>query len=130
MVYYRGQLVAYFTISFDGLKRELVKGLKSFSIPKKIDIESYPAIKVGRLAVQKEWQGKGIGSALLKYVVAYGLETRVKGGLRLIIVEAEPESKGFYEHFGFILVNQTRREKTRTHKTLFFDLGALDGVVK
>jgi len=129
MVYYRGQLVAYFTISFAGLKRELVKGLKKFSLPKVIDIESYPAIKIGRLAVQKEWQRKGIGKSLLKYIVAYGLETRVKGGLRLIIVEAEPESQKFYEKFGFILVNQTRHERKRTHKTMFFDLSELDGSI-
>jgi len=130
MVFYRGHFVAYFTLSFGELKKEYVKGIKSFSVTRTMRIESYPAIKIGRLAVQKEWQGKTIGRSLLKYAVAYGLETRVKGGLRLIIVEAEPESQGFYEKFGFILVNQTRKERKRAHKTMFFDLGSLDDVVK
>jgi predicted GNAT family N-acyltransferase len=130
LVFYQGNLVAYFTISFDGLRREYVKTYKSFTKPGMRVVESIPCIKIGRLAVQIPWQKKGIGRSLIKYIAASGLETRTKGGLRLIIVEARAESQRFYEQCGFILTDEVKRERKKVHRTMFFDLGALDDVIK
>lgn len=125
LVFYKGDLVAYFTISFDGLRREYLKTHRSFSKAGEVIIESIPAIKIGRLAVHKDWQHVGIGRTIIQYIAGMALELSRQGGLRLLIVEAKPESKDFYEKCGFMLTDEVGRERRRRHRTMFFDL---DGI--
>ena len=58
------------------------------------------AFWVGFFAVDKDYQGKGIGTALLKK-----LEEIVKGkNADLLWVSSVPETKSYYEKKGFVLV--------------------------
>ena len=52
---------------------------------------------IGRMAVLKEWRGKGVGSALLLRVIelARGM------GLRRVVLNAQTTALGFYEKAGF-----------------------------
>ncbi len=125
LVYYLGKLVAYFTISNDGLRYEYLKKRKTLSLePKKI-VDSYPAIKIGRLATAKEWQKKGIGRYLIAYIAKLSIETGARTGVRLLIVESKPESVEFYEKCGFELTFLVNREKKRSNRTMFLDLQSL-----
>lgn len=57
---------------------------------------------IGRLAVDRRWQGKGIGRALLRDAIFRTLQAAEIAGIRAIIVHAiSEEAKQFYEKCGF-----------------------------
>ena len=61
-----------------------------------------PAVVLGRLAIDRAWQGKGIGRALLADVVNRALRASAEVTARLIIVHAiSPAAEAFYLHHGF-----------------------------
>ena len=81
----------------------------------------YPAVKVGRLAVSKEYHGQGVGTYIIdfiKYAFTHGNRT----GCRFITVDAYASAVGFYSskecHFEFF-TEQDAKEETRL---MFLDL--------
>jgi len=122
LVFYQGNLVAYFTVSLDGLRVEYLKSYKSFSKLSELRLESLPSVKIGRLAVAKDWQNRGIGRLLLKYIVGLALNMGVFRAARLLTVQAKPGAIEFYKKFGFELTYETSRERRRTNRTMFYDL--------
>lgn len=128
LVFFRGELAAYFTVSQGGLRVEYLKTWKSFSRMSEMKLEAIPALVIGRLAVDRRHQGKGIGRALIRYISGMALETQGTMGVRLIILQAKPDSIEFYKKCGFQLTVETARERKRKNRTMFLDLRALDEV--
>ena len=65
--------------------------------------DSIPVMVIGRLAVDCNWQGKGIGRALVSDAVLRTLQAANIAGIRAILVHAiSEEAKQFYEKCGFI----------------------------
>lgn len=64
-----------------------------------------PALRIARLAVGKNLQGKGIGKWLLTQAFIKIIHVAEITGLYFIIVDAKETSKSFYEHYGFIKFN-------------------------
>ncbi len=63
-----------------------------------------PMTVLGRLAVDRSWQGKGLGAALLQDAVVRTSEAASILGIRGLLVHAiSEEAKAFYERFGFIV---------------------------
>lgn len=60
-----------------------------------------PALRIARLAVNKELQGKGIGRWLLAQAFIKIVQVADITGIYFIIVDAKETSKAFYEHYGF-----------------------------
>jgi len=61
-----------------------------------------PAVLIGRLAIHKDWQGKGLGADLLRDAVLRIAGAAEIVGVRAILVHAMSEdAKKFYERFGF-----------------------------
>jgi GNAT superfamily N-acetyltransferase len=64
--------------------------------------EPIPVILLGRLAINKEWQGKGLGADLLRDAVLRAASAAGTIGVRAILVHAISEAaKAFYERHGF-----------------------------
>ncbi len=115
-----GRLVAYFTVCTDTLRVEYLRSVKTFKPLSGIRLESIPSVKIGRLAVDKRYWGRGIGTHLLHYIAGMVMETGIAA--RLLTLQATPRSVGFYQRMGFELTIETRRERGRTNRTMFFDL--------
>ena len=65
--------------------------------------EPIPVMVLGRLAVDRGWQGKGIGVALLRDAVLRTVQAAYIAGIRAILVHATSvEVVRFYERCGFI----------------------------
>ena len=61
-----------------------------------------PVMILARLAVLKDWQGRGAGSGLLKDAVLRTLNAADIAGIRALVVHAKDETaRAFYSHFGF-----------------------------
>ncbi|CAN7392950.1 GNAT family N-acetyltransferase [Rhizobium sp. LjRoot254] len=59
-----------------------------------------PAIRLGRLAVDQTFRGKGVGSLLLADAIRRSLKLEI--GAALILVDAKnQDAANFYRHFGF-----------------------------
>ncbi|MFT0545929.1 GNAT family N-acetyltransferase [Allopusillimonas ginsengisoli] len=61
-----------------------------------------PAMRMGRLAVSANEQGKGYGRLLLGHAVNLALSVRQSMGIRVLIVDAkDARAAKFYEGYGF-----------------------------
>jgi GNAT superfamily N-acetyltransferase len=61
-----------------------------------------PVILLARLAVDRTWQGKGLGAALLRDALRRTLNAADIVGVRAMMVHAKDEpARQFYEHFDF-----------------------------
>ncbi|WP_419917910.1 GNAT family N-acetyltransferase [Candidatus Poriferisocius sp.] len=61
-----------------------------------------PAMLLGRLAVDRSHQGKGLAAALLKHFLLKAREVASLTGMRIVLVHArDNEAAEFYRHFGF-----------------------------
>lgn len=121
------QTVAFYSVSNDRISAEDAPSGKWFQ--KKIksifhkakQLRSYPAVKIGRLGVHQDFQGKGIGQSLLDYIKG-SFVTLNKTGCRFITVDAynNPKTLSFYQREGFkFLRNNDTDAKTRM---MYFDL--------
>ncbi len=124
LVYWQpeGKLAAYFTVSSESLRLEYLRSVKSFSIPGQIRVESVPGIKIGRLATDREFQRRDIGTHILRYVA--GLALQAPAAARILFLEAYPGSVSFYEKFDFEQVVHHRFKHRRT-VLMYFDLRRL-----
>ncbi len=130
LVYYKGNLVAYYTISNDQLRKEYVKSHHGFSNLSEYHLEGIPAITIGRLAVDTNWQNKGIGRVIIQRIAMICLDNSKYLGIRLLLVQAKEEAFNFYEKLGFKFVVETKRENKRYRakgtRTMYFDIKSLD----
>lgn len=68
-----------------------------------------PAIRIARLAVDKEHQGKGVGKSLLGYAFKKIILASLNVGIKFVVVDAKEEAMTFYEHFGFVSLPQKKQ---------------------
>ncbi|MBU4032374.1 MAG: GNAT family N-acetyltransferase [Candidatus Thermoplasmatota archaeon] len=129
LVFYSGELVAYYTLSNSSLRKEYLQSYKSFSKMGEFKLEEFPSITIGRLAVDKRWQGKGIGRVIMQKIMVQALNSSESAGVRLLLVQAKQDAFDFYLKLGFEFVFDSKRErsrfKARGTRTLFFDIASL-----
>jgi GNAT superfamily N-acetyltransferase len=65
--------------------------------------EQVPLLLIGRLAVDEEWRGRGLGSALLVDALRRCLAASEIAGARGVVAHAiDDTAVGFYERHGFV----------------------------
>ncbi|MGE4482734.1 GNAT family N-acetyltransferase [Acidocella sp.] len=61
-----------------------------------------PAVVLGRLTIDLDWQGKGLGRAMLADMFSRSFRASAEVSARLVIVHAtSPAAEAFYLHHGF-----------------------------
>ena len=84
------------------------------------DFRSYPAVLLGRLGVNKKYQGskRFVGLQVINYIKTWFIEEDNKTGCRFLVVDAYNQEKvlKFYErnHFKYLYVNE-REERVALH---------------
>lgn len=91
------EVIGFYTLSSAQIKF----GHLPSSLSKRLPRYPIPAIRLARLAVSKNHQGKGMGSLLLKHAFKRVLLASLNTGVAFVLVDAKDNAKGFYEHFGF-----------------------------
>lgn len=92
-------VVGYYALAVGSVEQEAApervkKGLAKHAIP---------IMLLARLAVDRNWQKRGIGAALLKDAVLRTLQAADIAGVRALVVHAKDDAaKGFYQRFDFI----------------------------
>jgi GNAT superfamily N-acetyltransferase len=92
------QVVGYYAVCMGQILNREVIGSMRRNMPQQI-----PAVILGRLAIDKQWQGKGLGGALLRDAVERACRASKEVSARLMIVHAlSLEAEKFYAHYGFV----------------------------
>lgn len=91
------QIAGYFTLATAQVAYQEIPDDFRGKLPK----YPIPALRIARLAVEKELKGKGIGKWLLAQAFIKAIHVADVTGLYFIIVDAKETSKSFYEHYGF-----------------------------
>lgn len=91
-------VIGYYSLSAHSVSRE--------NLPKDIKLGGYqdiPFLLLGRLAVDKNYQGQGFGDTLIFHAFKTTQEAAERVGILGIIVDAKDENAAsFYEGFGFV----------------------------
>ncbi len=81
-------------VAYADAPERLTKGLARHPVP---------LMLLARLAVGAAWQGKGIGSGLLKDAMRRTVQAADIVGIRALAAHAKDDAaRAFYEHFGFV----------------------------
>lgn len=65
--------------------------------------DAYPAVRIGRLATDRRYRGRGVGKLLLLDALSRCLDLKGRAGVMALVVDAkDAAARSFYEHFGFI----------------------------
>jgi len=90
-------VVGYFAVSMGQILAQEAPGSMRRNMPRQI-----PAVILGRLAIDRQWQGRGLGAALLADVVRRAVVASNQISARLVVVHAiSPAAEAFYLHHGF-----------------------------
>jgi len=80
-----------------------------------------PEHKIGRMAVLKQWRGKGVGEALLRALI----DQARSDGLREVTLNSQVDAIGFYEKFGFLPYGERFEEAGIQHQAMRLELEPL-----
>lgn len=123
--------VLFFSLSND--KITSIENKKSFwrkirgLFPHSKHRKDYPAVKIGRLGVNKKYQHTGVnlGSHILDYIKDWMVNDN-KTGCRFITVDAYVDAVPFYQKNGFLFMGAEERERYEKGKgdtvAMYFDL--------
>ena len=92
-----GRVVGYYALAAGGVAQGAVTGRVRRNMP-----DPVPVMVLGRLAVDRAFQARGLGSGLLRDAILRVLQAAEIGGIRAILVHAiSDEARRFYERHGF-----------------------------
>lgn len=108
----------YYCLAAGAIARESVPGRLRRNMP-----DPLPVMIVGRLAVDRSRQRRGLGKALLKDALLRIAQAAAIVGLRAVVVHAiDSEAEAFYRQFGFI-------EYPTTSRVMFLPIETLAAVL-
>lgn len=135
-------IVAAFTVSnasirVDDLPNSRKKKLEH-DIPHRKSCRNYPAVLIGRLGVNRNFQFKHLGSEILTFLKYWFVEPNNKTGCRFLLVDAYNSERTieFYQHNGFKLLfgsaqqeieyRRLKDSSSLSTRIMYFDLIGLD----
>lgn len=114
------KVIGYITMMCAEVKLE-----KAYDITDKVGAERYdyqPAVRIARLAMCREYKGKGIGPQLVEMALGIILVSIVPSvGCRFVILDAKSKSIPFYKSRGFRLL-ETETNRANETPLMFLDL--------
>ncbi|MDO8554265.1 MAG: GNAT family N-acetyltransferase [Candidatus Micrarchaeota archaeon] len=115
---HKNQIVGYFSLSSDSIRLDL--GEKEAMSEPKQRLGEYPAVKIGRLAVHKNFAKLGIGTFLVKVAMGKIASSILKEiGCRFVTVDAYEKAIDFYMKLGFV---QNLAKKRKSGLSMRYDL--------
>lgn len=95
-------LVGYFTLSHDGIPLSTGEEYE-LGYNGQPNLSSFPAVKIGRLAISKDIQKQGVGTAVMGMIRGDVIGAKSLSAARILVVDAEndPDVIRFYERYGF-----------------------------
>jgi len=119
------ETIAYFSVLNDKIDNRNPKTKKRISrllehpLPHPKRLRSFPAVKIGRLAVHVDYQNNKIGTEIIEWIkVSFTLKN--KTGCRFVTADAYKASLDFYKKNGFKFL--TDKDKNKDTRLMYLDL--------
>jgi ribosomal protein S18 acetylase RimI-like enzyme len=107
-------ILGYFSLNICQIKSESLTPGEAKKLPRDVS-----GVRLGRLAVSKEHQRKGIGQKLLVAAMGKFMEIfNTAGGIGLFVDAKDQDAKRYYEQFGFVAMPSNELELFLPVKTL------------
>jgi len=91
------RVIGYYSLAAGSVLHAAATGKVRRNMP-----DPLPAVLLGRLAIDRTWQGKGLGADLLRDAVLRVVGAAAAVGVRAMLVHAiSDDAKAFYEKHGF-----------------------------
>lgn len=124
----RGDVVAFFSLSNDKISipdsdKSTWRKIKS-KFPHRKHRSDYPAVKIGRLGVAKQYHNQNIGTVILNAVQTMYVEEN-RAGCTFITVDALKEAVPFYLKNGFKFLKKSEENDGKETSLLYFNLTSL-----
>lgn len=87
---------------------------------KRVATFPHPALKLGRLLIDKKYRGQRIGIAAITHIVMLAKKLNDFVVCRFIILDSKPWVVGFYEKMGFVVIGKI--DKKESTVPMLFDL--------
>ena len=94
---------------------------------KKLPDYPLPILRLARLAVDRNAQGKGVGEHLMRTVFSVAIELREKLGCVGVVVDAKRGAENYYSRYGFVKLEviEGALEERPAPKPMFLSLSAV-----
>lgn len=128
LIEFEGGTRAFFSLSNDKISYEdcdsnrRFKKLFQSKLAKSKQFKSYPAVKIGRFAIDLTMQKNGLGTKLLDYIKGSFVNNN-KTGCMYITVDAYRQSLAFYSKNDFVFLNSN--DEGQETRLMYYDLGQL-----
>ena len=91
------RVVGYYSLAAGSVSHRVASGRIRRNMP-----DPVPVVLLGRLAIDRAWQGRGLGADMLRDVAVRALSAAEIIGARAILAHAiSSDAKAFYERHGF-----------------------------
>lgn len=104
------EVAAFYTLSACGVPRQALPPGTSRRLPR---YDTLPAVLMGRLAVDRRWQGQGLGGILIVDAVERVRRSGI-GAIGLLVDAKDPSAADFYDRHGFDALTDDRRTLFRS----------------
>ena len=107
-------IIGFFSLNICQIKSECLTATEAKKLPRDVS-----GIRLGRLAVSRQFQRQGIGKALLVAAMQKFIEIfNTAGGIGLFVDAKDHEAKRYYEQFGFVSLPSNELELFLPVKTI------------
>jgi ribosomal protein S18 acetylase RimI-like enzyme len=107
-------ILAFFSLNLCQIKSESLTAAEAKKLPRDV-----AGIRLGRLAVAKEYQRQGVGKTLLVAAMGKFIEIfNTAGGIGLFVDAKDQDAKRYYEQFGFVPMPSNELELFLPVKTI------------
>lgn len=123
-----GVTSAFFCVSNDSISIEKADSKTQWQklfkkrMPENKRFDSYPAVKIGRLATHRDYQGSGLGTGLLDFIKGWFISNN-RTGCMYITVDAYRQSLKFYEKNDFLYLS--KRDENAKTRLMYYNLAQL-----
>ena len=102
------------------------------SLRKKLPDYPLPILRLARLAVDRNAQGRGVGEYLMRTVFSIAVELREKVGCVGVVVDAKPGAEKYYSRYGFVEIEvvEGALEERPAPKPMFLPMSAIVQAVR
>ena len=104
-------MIGYITIAMAYLSKREHGKLEPFPH------SNVPGLLVGQIAVHRDFEGLGVGKAMIKWVIAEAKKYQNSVGCRLLILNPDNDVVGWYEKIGFVHIQHKTKQDV-----MFIDL--------
>ena len=107
-------ILGFFSLNLCQIKSEFLSAEEARKLPRDVS-----GVRLGRLAVAREYQRQGIGKTLLVAAMGKFMEIfNTAGGIGLFVDAKDHAAKRYYEQFGFVALPSSELELFLPVKTI------------